>query len=71
MPDGTTIHMIAEGVEDKDMFPYVQLYTVEDQPFFCVEPWMGFPNALNTVAGSRWLEPGRSEKGVLKIWTTV
>ncbi len=71
LSDGTTIHMIAEGVEDKNMFPYVQLYTVAEDPFFCVEPWMAFPNALNTVAGSRWIQPGASEEGILKIWTTV
>ena len=35
-----------------------------DQPFFCVEPWMGHPNAMNTVAGVHWLAPGGSVRGV-------
>lgn len=69
-PDGMTVHMLAEGVEDRNMFPYVQLYTVPEKPFFCIEPWMGFPNALNTVCGARWLTPGQSEHGVLRIWTS-
>lgn len=70
LPDGLRIHMAAEGVEDPDLFPYVQLYTMPDKPFFCVEPWMAFPNALNTVKGVRWLEPGASEHGVLRLWTS-
>lgn len=70
LPDGLTIHLAAEGVEDSDLFPYIQLYTMADKPFFCVEPWMGFPNALNTVAGARWLKPGQSERGILRVWIT-
>jgi len=69
LPDGLMIHMLAEGVDDADMFPYVQLYTSPEMPFFCVEPWMGFPNALNTVCGVRWVDPGKSERGVLRVWT--
>ncbi len=63
-PGAPDIHMSA------DIFPYIQLYTMTDKPFFCVEPWMGFPNALNTVAGARWLKPGQSERGVMKVWIT-
>jgi len=69
-PDGWTIHLAAEGVEDPELFPFLQFYTQADQPFFCAEPWMGFPNALNTVAGARWLAPGQAEHGCLRIWTT-
>ena len=71
IPGGPAIHMAAEGVEDPDLFPYIQLYTMADKPFFCVEPWMGFPNALNTVAGARWLKPGQSERGMLRVWVTT
>ena len=70
LPDGLTIHMAAEGVEDPDLFPYVQLYTMPEKPFFCIEPWMGYPNAINAVKGARWLEPGRAEHGLLCLWTT-
>ena len=70
LPDGLNIHIAAEGVEDPDLFPYIQLYPIPDKPFFCVEPWMAFPNALNTVVGVRWLAPGASERGLLKVWTT-
>ena len=70
LPDGTKIHLCAEGSEDRDLFSYVQLYTIEDKPFFCAEHWMSFPNAINTCEGVRWLEPGESESGFMKLWVT-
>lgn len=66
-PDGFALHLCAGSDEHPSMFPYVQLYTMDDKPFFCIEPWMGFPNALNTVAGVRWIAPGASERGGLRI----
>ena len=69
-PDGLVLHTRAEGLDDPAMFPFVQLYTMADRPFYCVEPWMGFPNALNAVAGARWLAAGRTEQGRLTVWAT-
>ncbi len=66
-PDGDKIEMTAEGVEDEDLFPFIQLYTMAEKPFFCIEPWMGQPNAMNSVLGMRWLEPGQSEQGLLHL----
>lgn len=70
LPDGVNIHLCAEGTEDQNLFSYLQLYTIEDQPFFCAEPWMSFPNAINTCEGVRWLEPGQSESGFMKLWVS-
>lgn len=67
-PDGFTVNLLADGVEDPNLFSYVQLYTQSNAPFICVEPWMSFPNALNSVAGVRWLQPGKNEHGMLKLW---
>lgn len=67
-PDGMSIHMEAQGHEDSNLFPYVQLYTMAEKPFFCAEPWMGFPNAINTVEGSHWLKPGESKSGLMRLW---
>lgn len=67
-PDGDSLHMSAEGVEDQNLFSYLQIYSPADQPFICVEPWMGFPNALNKSEGTRWLAPGQTEHGVLRLW---
>lgn len=69
-PDGRVLHTLAEGVEDPRLFPFLQLYTMKECPFFCAEPWMGFPNALNTATGCRWLAPGQRERGRLSVWTT-
>ncbi len=66
-PDGDKIQMIAEGKEDPNLFPFIQLYTMLEKPFMCVEPWMSFPNAMNTVQGVRWLAPQQSEQGVLVL----
>jgi galactose mutarotase-like enzyme len=67
-PDGFKINMEVIGLEDPDLFNYVQLYTQETQPFICIEPWMGFPNAMNTVSGVKWLMPGKSANAFLKLW---
>lgn len=51
-----------------DIFSYLQLYTIPEKPFFCVERWMSFPNALNTVSGVRWLKAGESEEAVFEVF---
>jgi len=38
-----------------------------DSDFYCVEPWLGLPDAIHTGLGLRWLEPGESEKAALRI----
>ncbi len=70
-PDLDVINMGVEGVEDVDMFSYLQIYSPADQPFICVEPWMGYPNALNNTTGVRWLAPGQTEHALLRLWIEV
>jgi galactose mutarotase-like enzyme len=36
-------------------------------PFFCVEPWMGPPNALETKVGLHWVQPGQAQSFVVDI----
>lgn len=67
-PDKDVINMVTEGVEDPELFPYLQIESPQDQPFVAVAPWMAYPNALNSVAGVRWLAPGKSEHGVFRLW---
>lgn len=57
---------ISTSVDDID-FPYIQLYTLKDEPFFCVEPWMGAPNTLNSVTGSKWIPPGETKSAQMTI----
>jgi len=33
----------------------------DDSDFFCVEPWLGLPNAIHHGEGLRWLAPGATE----------
>lgn len=61
-PDGEALAMTASD----DLFSYLQLYHESDQPFFCVEHWMGFPNAMNT-GDVCWLNAGESKEAVYEI----
>ncbi|MDF2530040.1 MAG: aldose 1-epimerase family protein, partial [Gammaproteobacteria bacterium] len=66
-PDNSSFKMKAEGIEDPHLFRFLQLYHIPTEPFLCIEPWMGHPNSLNSVAGVRWLAPHTSEQGILRF----
>jgi len=66
-PDGRYINMTVIGRDNPDLFNHLQLYHIPNEPFFCVEPWTSFPNAINTVDGMAWLSPGQQEHAVLKL----
>jgi galactose mutarotase-like enzyme len=38
-----------------------------DADFYCVEPWLGLPDAIHSGLGLRWLEPGQTETATLRI----
>lgn len=38
-----------------------------DSDFFCIEPWLGLPDAIHNGLGLRWLAPGASETAALRI----
>ncbi|MFX1765147.1 aldose epimerase [Paraburkholderia sp. A1RI-2L] len=38
-----------------------------DSDFYCVEPWLGLPDAIHSGLGLRWLEPGQTEEASLRI----
>lgn len=69
-PDGFTIHLAEESSNPEPLFRYVQLYTIPEKPFFCIEHWTGHPNALNTVDGMRWIAAGAQETALFRMWTT-
>lgn len=66
-PNGDILKTNVDGIQDPNIFSYMQLYTIQEKPFFCVERWMSFPNALNTVSGVRWLNAGQSEEAVFEM----
>ncbi|HTJ78900.1 MAG TPA: aldose epimerase [Rariglobus sp.] len=38
-----------------------------DAPYYCVEPWMGPPNAPETKVGLHWVQPGQSQSFAVEI----
>jgi galactose mutarotase-like enzyme len=52
-----------------DIFKYVMLWSVQDRPFICVEPWMGMTGELNRQEELIMLEPGASLHANLTIST--
>lgn len=67
-PDGLALRLSVEGREDPDLFPYVQFYTMPDKPFFCAEPWMGYPNMMNEPPGKvHTLRPGGVEHAEFRL----
>jgi galactose mutarotase-like enzyme len=38
-----------------------------DAPFYCVEPWMGPPNAPENKIGLHWVQPGQTQSFVVEI----
>jgi galactose mutarotase-like enzyme len=69
-PGGFTIHIMVEGEEQPDLFPYLQFYTMPEKPFICVEPWMGYPNQLNQPETVHTLAPLTTEHATLRLWTS-
>ncbi|WP_043589035.1 aldose epimerase [Geminisphaera colitermitum] len=41
-----------------------------DAPYYCVEPWMGPPNAPETKVGLHWVAPGKSQSYVVEVALT-
>lgn len=66
-PDHSSLTLEATGTEDARLFPFVQLYHILTEPFLCIEHWMGHPNSMNSVNGTRWLAPHTSESGIFKL----
>lgn len=38
-----------------------------DSPFYCVEPWMGPPNAVNHQQGLQHVDPGQTQRFVVEV----
>lgn len=46
---------------------YVTWTLADDSPFYCVEPWMGPPNAPGTKTGLSWVPPGQTQNFVVEV----
>lgn len=38
-----------------------------ESPFYCIEPWMGPPNAVSLGKGVRWVEPGQIDTFTVEV----
>lgn len=50
--------------------PWYAVTTWTERPesdFYCVEPWLGLPDAIHNGLGLRWLAPGATEEAALRI----
>ena len=70
-PIGFNIHMEVKGKKDPDFYKYLQMYTMADRGFFCMEPWMQPPGTLNKKDEVHLLQPGDTEQAECRIWTTI
>ena len=74
-PDGTILGLDIDDLDGEEVssFPFLQLYHRPEAPFFCVEPWMSHPNAMNTQFATHVLFPGEIEEASFRIsmksWT--
>lgn len=39
----------------------------ENEPYYCVEPWMGLPNAPEHGKGLHWVEPGQQQTFAVEV----
>jgi len=67
LADGLALTLREEPPAGDARYRYVQLYSMPDRPFFCVEPWMSHPNALNTAGAARWVAPGAAEESTVRL----
>ena len=60
------------GIGDSDPLPPADAAIVtwsgsDDAPYYCVEPWMGPPNAPGTQTGLHWVQPGKMGRFVVEV----
>lgn len=46
---------------------FVTWTLADDSPFYCVEPWMGPPNAVENKLGLHWVAPGQSQSFLVDL----
>jgi len=56
--------------DQSDSVPWYAVTTWTERPdadFYCVEPWLGLPDAIHHGQGLRWIAPGQRERAALRI----
>ena len=65
-PGGVTVRIGTEKVPPPDA-TMVTWTLAEDSPFYCVEPWMGPPNAPEHTVGLHHVRPGETQKFAVSV----
>jgi galactose mutarotase-like enzyme len=65
-PGDVTVQLGAARVPPPDSV-FVTWTMADDSPFYCVEPWMGPPNAAEHKVGLHYVAPGATEKFVVSV----
>jgi aldose 1-epimerase len=66
MPDGT----LSIDLDVPGSIPWHAVTTwseSKDSDFYCVEPWLGLPDAIHNGHGLRWVEPGQQETAICRL----
>jgi aldose 1-epimerase len=67
-PAGRRIRIALDQGDDGLAWHAVTTWSEKDSSdFYCVEPWLGLPNAIHHGRGLRWLQPGHRETAVCRI----
>jgi galactose mutarotase-like enzyme len=61
-------HLTLEASPD---FEYQVFWTVKGKPFYCLEPWSGPRNAMNTGKSLIWVEPGATIESTFNLSVTT
>ncbi|EIF30323.1 galactose mutarotase-like enzyme [Burkholderia sp. Ch1-1] len=62
--------IVTIDLQRPDSIPWYAVTTwteAAESDFYCVEPWLGLPDAIHNGMGLRWLEPGQTEVAALRI----
>ena len=65
-PGEVTVRLGTAKVPSPDA-AFVTWTEADDSPFYCVEPWMGPPNAAGNKTGLAWVQPGQSQSFVVDL----
>jgi galactose mutarotase-like enzyme len=60
-------------LDQPDSVPWYAVTTwteADTSDFYCVEPWIGLPDAIHNGRGLRWLAPGKTETASLRLVVT-
>ena len=63
-------HAVTFDLDRPGSLPWYAVTTwteAADSDFYCVEPWLGLPDAIHNGLGLRWLAPGTTETAALRL----